>query len=152
MKTCSTKLTVFFTLALILAILPSAWSAGTSNMMGGGTGIGGGMMGGGSMMNEFKAADLNGDGVPEITYIAAGSYLVILDNMGMVKSTKLLPAIPGQTVQLRVSASGIDVADLDGDKIPEIITQYRGFNGTYLVILDNQGNYKSSQKLPVVVY
>ena len=155
MKTCSTKLTVFFTLALILAILPSAWSAGTSNMMGGGPGIGGGggMMGGsGMMMNQFKAADLDGDNVPEITYIAAGSYLVILDNTGKVKSSKLLPAIPGQTNQFYVRASGIDIADLDGDKIPEIITQYRGFNGSYLVILDNQGNYKSSQQLPAVVY
>ena len=103
-------------------------------------------------MSQFKAADLNGDGVPEITYIAAGSYLVILDNTGKVKTSKLLPAIPGQTNQFYVRASGIDVADLDGDKIPEIITQYRGYNGTYLVILDNQGNYKSSQQLPYLYY
>ena len=154
MKTCSIKLTAFLTLALMLAILPCAWSAGANNMMGGGPGGGGGgMMGGsGGMMNQFKAADLNGDGVPEITYIAAGSYLVILDNTGTVKTSKLLPAIPGQTNQFYVRASGIDVADLDGDKIPEIITQYRGYNGTYLVILDNQGNYKSSQQLPYLYY
>jgi hypothetical protein len=151
MKTCSNKLAAFFTLAFILAIIPCAWSAGANNMMGG-IGNGGGMMGGGSGMGQFKAADLNGDGVPEISYIEAGSYLVILDNMGMVKSTELLPVIPGQTTQLKVSASGIDVADLDGDKVPEIITEYRGYNGAYLVILDNQGNYKSSQKLPTLLY
>ncbi len=103
-------------------------------------------------MSQLKAADLNGDGVPEITSIAGGSYLLILDNMGTVKNSKLLPAIPGQTNQFYVRASGIDVADLDGDKIPEIITQYRGYNGSYLVILDNQGNYKSSQQLPYIYY
>jgi hypothetical protein len=69
-----------------------------------------------------------------------------------VKTSKLLPEIPGQTNQFYVRASGIDIADLDGDKIPEIITQYRGYNGTYLVILDNQGNYKSSQQLPYLYY
>jgi len=154
MKTCSIKLTAFLTLALMLAILPCAWSAGANNMMGGGPGGGGGgMMGGsGGMMNQFKAADLNGDGVPEIASIAGGSYLLILDNTGKVKTSKLLPEIPGQTNQFYVRASGIDVADLDGDKIPEIITQYRGYNGTYLVILDNQGNYKSSQQLPYLYY
>jgi len=159
MKTCSNKLTVFFALVLMLAIIPCAWSAGVNNMMGGGpgnggggnTGVGGGMMGGGNMMNQFKAADLDGDGVPEITYIA-GSYLVILDNTGKIKTSKLLPAIPDQTNQFYVRASGIDIADLDGDKVPEIITQYRGFSGSYLVILDNQGNYKSSQKLPAIGY
>jgi len=108
-------------------------------------------MGGSGMMSQFKAADLDGDGVPEIAYIA-GSYLVILDNTGKVKTSKLLPAIPGLTNQFFVRASGIDIADLDGDKIPEIITQYSGYNGTYLVILDNQGNYKSSQKLPYIYY
>ena len=147
MKSYSTKVMIFCSLVLTLAIAPCAWSS----MMGGGNGVGGGMMGGGSGMNEFKAADLNGDGVPEISYIA-GSYLVILDNTGKVKTSKLLPAIPGQTVQYYIFASGLDIADLDGDKVPEIITQYRGFNGSYLVILDNQGNYKSSQQLPYIYY
>ncbi len=41
MKTCSIKLTAFLTLALMLAILPCAWSAGANNMMGGGPGGGG---------------------------------------------------------------------------------------------------------------
>ena len=154
MKTCSIKLTAFLTLALMLAILPCAWSAEVNRMMGGGPGGGGGngMMGGGGMMSQFKAADLDGDNIPEIVSIAGGSYLLILDNTGTVKTSKLLPTIPGQTLQWIVNASGIDVADLDGDKIPEIITQYRGFNGAYLVILDNQGNYKSSQKLPYIYY
>lgn len=140
--------------------IPGGSSNTTTTVIGGGIGggmmgggIGGGMMGGGGMMmNQFKVADLNGDGVPEIAYIAAGSYLVILDNTGKVISSKLLPAIPGLTNKIYVRASGIDIADLDEDKIPEIITMYWTFNGTYLVILDNQGNYKSSQKLPYIIY
>jgi len=112
--------------------------------------MGGGGMPGGGMMSQYKAADLNGDDVPEIVYIAR-SYLVILDNTGKLKTSKLLPAIPGVNTQ-PVQATSIEIADLDGDQIPEIITQYWGYNAYYLVILDNQGNYKSSQKLPWFIY
>ena len=164
MKTNKMNMTVVLTMAFILITIPSAWAymmGGTTTIPGGGSNttttiIGGGMMGGGGMpgggmMSQYKAADLNGDDVPEIIYIAR-SYLVILDNTGKLKTSKLLPAIPGVTTQYPVQASAIEIADLDGDQIPEIMTQYWGYNTYYLVILDNQGNYKSSQKLPWFIY
>ena len=156
MKTKKMNMTVVLTMAFILITIPSAWAAMmTTTIPGGGsttttTMMGGGGMPGGGMMSQYKAADLNGDDVPEIVYIAR-SYLVILDNTGKVKTSKLLPAIPGVNTQ-PVQATSIEIADLDGDQIPEIITQYWSYNAYYLVILDNQGNYKSSQKLPWFIY
>ena len=163
MKTNKISITVVLTMAFILITIPSAWAymmGGTTTIPSGGSNTtttiyGGGMMGGGTMpggmmMSQYKAADLDGDGVPEIVYTAR-SYLVILDNTGKVKTAKLLPAIPGVNTQ-PVQATSIEIADLDGDQIPEIITQYWTGNAYYLVILDNQGNYKSSQKLPYFIY
>jgi hypothetical protein len=163
MKTIKMNITVLLTMAFILISIPSAWAymmGGTTTIPGGGSNTtttinGGGMMNGGTMpggmMNsQYKAADLDGDGVPEIAYIAR-SYLVILDNTGKVKTSKLLPAIPGVNTQ-PVLATGIEIADLAGDHIPEIITQYWTGTAYYLVILDNHGNYKSSQKLPYFIY
>jgi len=152
MKTIKMNMTVVLTMAFILITITSAWAGmmGVTTTINGGGMMGGGTMPGGGMMSQYKAADLNGDGVPEIVYIAR-SYLVILDNTGKIKTSKLLPAIPGVNTQ-PVQASAIEIADLDGDKIPEIITQYWGNNAYYLVILDNQGNYKSSQKLPWIIY
>ena len=162
MKTNKINMTVVLTVAFILITIPSAWAymmGGTTTIPGGSnattTIYGGGMMGGGmlpgGMMNsQYKAADLDGDGVPEIAYIAR-SYLVILDNTGKVKTAKLLPAIPGVNTQ-PVLATGIEISDLNGDQIPEIITQYWTGTNYYLVILDEQGNYKSSQKLPYFIY
>jgi len=157
MKTIKMNMTVVLTMAFILITIPSAWAGMmTTTIPGGGSNTtttimgGGGMMPGGGMMSQYKAADLNGDDVPEIVYIAR-SYLVILYNTGKVKTSKLLPAIPGVNTQ-PVQATSIEIADLDGDQIPEIITQYWSYNAYYLVILDNQGNYKSSQKLPWFIY
>jgi hypothetical protein len=163
MKTNKMNMTVVLTMAFILITIPSAWAgmmgvtttipgggSNTTTTINGGGMMGGGTMPGGGMMSQYKATDLNGDGVPEIVYIAR-SYLVILDNTGKVKTSKLLPAIPGVNTQ-PVQATSIEVADLDGDQIPESITQYWGNNAYYLVILDNQGNYKSSQKLPWFIY
>jgi hypothetical protein len=113
----------------------------------GGGMMGGGMMGGGMGMNQFRVADLDGDTVPEIVQIFAGSYLVILDNEGNAISSNLLPVLPTQTNQYMVRAAGLDVADIDGDDNPEIITEYRGPSGVYLVILDHQGNLKSYKQL-----
>jgi len=163
MKTIKMNMTVVLTMAFILITIPSAWAymmGGTTTIPGGGSNTtttiyGGGMMGGGTMpggmmMSQYKAADLDGNGVPEIVYTAR-SYLVILDNTGKVKTSKLLPAIPGVNTQ-PVLATGIEIADLNGDQVPEIITQYWTGTAYYLVILDNQGNYKSSQKLPYFIY
>jgi len=161
MKTKKMHMTVVLTMAFILITIPSAWAAMmTTTIPGGGSNTtttiyGGGMMGGGTMpggmmMSQYKAADLDGNGVPEIVYTAR-SYLVILDNTGKVKTSKLLPAIPGVNTQ-PVLATGIEIADLNGDQVPEIITQYWTGTAYYLVILDNQGNYKSSQKLPYFIY
>jgi hypothetical protein len=126
---------------------------------GGGFGGGGMMGGGGSMMNQLRIADLTvpGDNVPETVIISGGTYLVILNNDGTILVSKPLPLIPGQTYQTAV-AGGLDIADIDDDGIPEIVTTYSIRNygmwyggqttyGTYLVILDNQGNYKDSKKL-----
>ncbi len=148
------KLTGLVAVTLLLVAVPSAWCGNLqANMMGGGGGFfGGGMMGGGGMMNQLKAADLNGDKIPEIVTISNGAYLVILDNEGNVLSSKLLPPIPTQTFQITPRASGLDVADLDGDGVPEIITEYRGYYATYLVILDNQGNLKSYKQLQYTPY
>ena len=152
MKTIKMNMTVVLTMAFILITIPSSWAGmmGVTTTIPGGGMTGGGTMPGGGMMSQYKAADLNGDGVPEIVYIAR-SYLVILDNTGKVKTSKLLPAIPGVNTQ-PVQATSIEIRDLDGDQIPEIITQYWSYNAYYLVILDNQGNYKSSQKLPWFIY
>ena len=165
MKTYLQKLVLVLAIVGMVATSSSAWAymmGGTTTIPGGGSNTtttiyGGGMMGGGTMpggmmMSQYKAADLDGNGVPEIVYTAR-SYLVILDNTGKVKTSKLLPAIPGVNTQ-PVLATGIEIADLNGDQIPEIITQYwcYSYNAYYLVILDNQGNYKSSQKLPWVIY
>ncbi len=162
MKTYLQKSVSVLAIVIMVATASSAWAsmmggtttipAGsntTTTIMGGGM-MGGGTMPGGMMNSQYKAADLNGDGAPEIAYIAR-SYLVILDNTGKVKTSKLLPAIPGVNTQ-PVLATGIEIADLDGDQIPEIITQYWTGIAYYLVILDNQGNYKSSQKLPYFIY
>jgi hypothetical protein len=163
MKTNKMNMIVVLTMAFIFITIPSAWAymmGGTTTIPGGGSNTtttisGGGMMGGGTMpgggmMSQYKSADLNGDDVPEIVYIAR-SYLVILDNTGKLKTSKLLPAIPGVNTQ-PVQATSIEIRDLDGDQIPEIITQYWTGTAYYLVILDNQGNYKSAQKLPYFIY
>jgi hypothetical protein len=154
MKTYPMKSTLVLTIAVMLLALPSAWG-----QMGGGGGM---MGGGGGMMRQIVIADLDGDKVPEIVTIAYGTFLVIMDNEGNVKSSKPLPLIPGQIFQ-RGSTGSLDVSDLDGDGIPEIVTIYSGvsnFNGNffgknsgaYLVILDNQGNLKSYKPLPYTYY
>ena len=119
--------------------------------MGGPAGYGPG--GTGSGMGEIKVADLTDDGVPEIVTIARGRYLVIMDNEGNVKTSNLLPSIP-VTPQSgyyyggsMMGSNSFDIADLDGDGTPEIITIYYG---RYLVILDNQGNLKSYSALASV--
>jgi len=176
------KSTGLVTAILLLVAAPYAWCGTLqTNMMGGGgmggsttttmlggggpggSNPGGGFMGGGrmmwgsgmmggGMMNQLKAADLDGNSVPEIVTISNGAYLVILDNEGNVLSSKLLPPIPAQTIQTAPRASGLDVADLDGDDVPEIITEYRGYYATYLVILDNQGNLKSYKQIQYTPY
>jgi hypothetical protein len=163
MKTSLPKLVLVLAIVIMGATSSSAWAymmGGTTTIPGGGSNTtttisGGGMMGGGTMpgggmMSQYKSADLNGDGVTEIVYIAH-SYLVILDNTGKVKTAKLLPAIPGVNTQ-PVQASGIEIAHPNGDQIPEIITQYWCNKAYYMVIHDNHGNYKSSQKLPYFIY
>ncbi len=105
------------------------------------------MMGGGMGMNQFRVADLNGDSVPEIVQIFAGSYLAIMNNEGNVISSNPLPVLPTQANQFAVRASGLDVADIDNDGDNEIITEYRGFSGVFLVILDDQGNLESYKQL-----
>jgi len=172
MKTILIKLTTVMAMLLLIALSP-AWSAETQSMMGtttipgggsnttttmmgGGIG-GGGMMGGGSRMGQFVIADLDNDNVPEIVTIVGGKELVIMDNVGTVISSKPLPTIPGLTNE-RITVSDLQVADMDGDGIPDIVTTYYvtiyGFmfgssttNGTYLVIMDNQGNLKDFKKL-----
>ncbi len=160
MKIFQMKLTIVSTIAIMLLVFPVAWSqmGGGGGMMGGGGG--GGMMGVSGRMGQLKIADLDGDNVPEIVTIIGGTYLVIMDNEGNVKSTKPLPLIPGQTTYQGGNVSNLDIADLDGDGIPEIVLVYHlgnygmhfGFgtpatNGTYLVILDNQGNLKDYKLL-----
>ncbi len=141
--------------------IPSGGSNNTTTIIGGGLG-GGGMMGGIGRMGQFVIADLDNDNVPEIITIVSGRTLVIMDNEGNVISSKLLPTIPGLTNE-RITASGLQVADLDGDNIPEIVTTYyvtnyfnmmfrsgeSTTNGTYLVILDNQGNLKNYKQLQI---
>ena len=161
MKTSIIKYSFVLTIVLMLAALPSAWSSEANAMMGGGPGgggTGGGGMMGGSSMRQFKIADLDGDGVPEIVTISYGTYLIIMDNEGNVKSSKPLPLLPGQTYQRSGAVGSLDIADLDDDGKPEIVTIYYGTSaGTsnsyygyaaYLVILDNQGNLKSYKPLP----
>jgi hypothetical protein len=140
-------------LMLITMIVSLTWDA-ESQMMprpgpgyGGGGWMGGGMMGGGMGMNQFRVADLNGDSVPEIVQIFAGSYLVIMNNEGNVISSNPLPVLPTQTNQFTVRAAGLDVADIDNDGDPEIITEYRGYSGVFLVILDRQGNLESYKQI-----
>ncbi len=130
----------------------------TTSIIGGG----GGMMGGIGRMGQFVIADLDNDNVPEIITIVSGRTLVIMDNEGNVISSKLLPTIPGLTNE-RITASGLQVADMDGDNIPEIVTTYyvtnyfnmmfrsgeSTTNGTYLVILDNQGNLENYKQLQI---
>jgi hypothetical protein len=140
-------------LMLITMIVSLTWDA-ESQMMprpgpgyGGGGWMGGGMMGGGMGMNQFRVADLNGDGVPEIVQIFNGSYLLILDNEGNVISSNPLPVLPTQTNQFVIRAAGLDVADIDNDDDLEIITEYYGFSGVFLVILDHQGNLESFKQI-----
>jgi len=146
---------ISITAIFLLVSAPYAWCSDLSdlrtNMMDG-RGMGGGMMGGSGMMNLLKAADLNGDNIPEIVTISNSAYLVILDNAGNVLISKLLPPVPAQWFQIAPRASGLDVADLDGDDVPEIITEYRGYYATYLVILDNQGNLKSYKQIQYSPY
>jgi hypothetical protein len=140
---------------MLITIIVSFVGGAESQMMprpgpgyGGGGGMGGGMMGGGMGMNQFRVADLDGDNVPEIVQIFSGSYLVIMDTEGNVISSNPLPVLPTQTNQYSVRASGLDVADIDNNGDLEIITEYRGFPGGYLVILDQQGNLESYKQLP----
>jgi hypothetical protein len=124
----------------------------------------GGMMGGSSRMGQFVTANLDNDidNIPEIVTIISGRTLVIMNNEGIVTSSKPLPAIPELTNQ-RVMVSGLQVADMDGDGTPEIVTTYYvtnyGFmwggtstSGTYLVILNNQGELKSYKQIQYTPY
>jgi len=108
------------------------------------------MMGGGS--GSFRVADLNGDGKPEIVTIYANTYLVIYDNQGNIKTAKLLPNIAGNGTfgGMMGKGSKLEVADIDGDDTPEIITIYGDgiFYGSYLVILNNEGDLKDYLVLP----
>lgn len=138
------------TVIVFTFFMPSAF-AQDKYMMGGPYGYGPGTTASG--MSEIKVADLNDDGVPEIVYIARGRYLVIMDNEGNVSSSNPLPSLP-VTPQIgyyygvsMMGGNGFDIADLDADGIPEIITTYYG---RYLVVLDNQGNLKSYSTLPSV--
>jgi hypothetical protein len=150
-----TKIAKLMVMVLMVITMIASLSGGAESQMmprpgpgyGGGGGMGGGMMGGGMGMNQFRVADLNGDGVPEIVQIFNGSYLVILDNEGNVISSNPLPVLPTQANQYAVRASGLDVADIDNDDEIEIITEYHGFSGAFLVILDRQGNLESYKQI-----
>jgi hypothetical protein len=133
-------------------------------------------------MGQFRVGDLDGDSVPEMVSIYLGTYLVILDNEGNLKSAKVLPTIPTVSTQdmghmpgmpwnpwnpgdpehpenptipnlpgLFAGASMgmrcVEIADLDGDDVPEIVTNYFG---THLVILDNEGDLKDYKVLPTL--
>jgi len=105
----------------------------------------GGGQSGGTGMNIIRVADLDGDGTHEIVTISR-SYLIILDTQGNILSTKPLPVIPISSAAYSQGMSGsgmatsLDVADLDGDNVPEIVTVYYG---RYLVVLDNTGALKN---------
>ena len=142
MKTYQIKSMVVLSIAFMLMAVPSAWAAmmGGGGMGGGGSttttiigggGTGGGMMYGGGRMSQLKIADLDGDNIPEIVSIASGNYLIIMDNEGNVKTSKPLPRIPGQTYQSGMTG-GLDIADLDGDGTPEIVTTYYVTNYGYM--------------------
>lgn len=168
MKTILIKITAVMAMLLLIVLSP-AWSAETQSMMGtttipgGGSNTtttmmgGGGMMGGSARMGQFAIADLDNDKVPEIVTIVGGRELVIMDNVGNIISSKPLPTIPGITNN-RIMVSDLQVADMDGDGTPEIVTTYyvgnyvfmfgsSTSNGTYLVIMDNQGNLKDYKQL-----
>jgi len=151
-----TKKAKLMVMALMLITMIVSLAGGAESQMmprpgpgyGGGGRMGGGMMGGGMSMNQFRVADLDGDNAPEIVQIFSGSYLVIMDNEGDVISSNPLPVLPTQTNQFTVRAAGLDVADIDNDGDPEIITEYRSSSGVFLVILDRQGNLESYKKIP----
>jgi len=149
-----------FTLITLLLVFSSAWGAETKrmpmpwddwlddlwNMMGG------------SSVRQFRAADLDGDHESEIVTIYGGIYLVIYENDGTVKTIKDLPNILNLNSQGGANQSGmpgggggmmgssLDVADFDGDGDLEIMTIYEGgvFYGTYLVVLDSDGDLEKT--------
>lgn len=117
---------------------PSQW------MMGGGTTMGG----------RFEIADMNMDGIPEIVTLVNNT-LVMMNTQGQVISSKPIEGINqginmymaqnphvneymtqymGQVWQNGMAAV-FDVADLDGDNVPEIVIM----DVEKMMILDNTG-------------
>jgi hypothetical protein len=55
------------------------------------------------------------------------------------------PTFPGFFSRGSMGMGTLEIADLDGDTVPEILTTY---SGAYLIILDNEGNLKGYKVLP----
>jgi archaellum component FlaG (FlaF/FlaG flagellin family) len=100
---------------------------------------------------NFKISDLTGDDIPEII-ILKNETLTILDNAGNPSFSKTVEGIddrhegwmfmPGHNHQN--GEVGLDVADMDGDGIPEIVI----LDTQKLIVLDNEGNPKTNIPLP----
>ena len=108
-----------------------------------------------AMMNEFKIADLNLDGQPEIV-LADSRNLYVLDQDGKILTSKSLSEIynsdngSGANTTTTIHGMGggsiqIEIANMDDTPNPEIVVRY--FNK--LLVLDENLELKKTITLPV---
>lgn len=125
MKTNKMNMTVVLTMAFILITIPSAWA---------------GMMGGGIGGGNTTTAMMGGGGRSGTTTVPSGS--------GNTTTTTYRGGIGSSGMMGGSSRMGqFEIADLDNDKVPEIVTIV---SGRTLVIMDNEGNVISSKPLPAI--
>jgi hypothetical protein len=101
----------------------------------------------------FKIADLDLDETPEIILLQ-NETLIIMDNQGNILLTKEIEGIKdhhdvyyqhmGSSWGMNNSMNRLDVADLDGDQLPEIVIM----DIEKLIVLNNMGEPKFIIPLP----
>ena len=78
---------------------------------------------------SYQLADLNGDGLPDLIYIDSSKQIHVLINTGSGFGPDA--TISGFTVDLDIAGMGFQMADVDGDGVPDLVYDS---NNTFWVI------------------
>ena len=103
----------------------------------------------GSHPYGLAVADLNGDGLPDlVTSDYRDNEVSVLLNQGLNQSTHLIQFGPPQTYKVGKGPNEVQVADLTGDGIPDIVTANYGSDDVSVLLGNGNGTFQPQQAFP----